>query len=98
MQKTKFSSNKQYLFGLLFSRNAKKAHTVYYKLFYSVRIGTSPKPLKKAAAKKSFSGMHIIDVTCFDEYFSFHLITGNIIFHTDLLPRGLVQPPCCCVL
>ena len=27
MKKTKFSSHKQYLFGLLFSRNAKKAHT-----------------------------------------------------------------------
>ena len=87
MQKTTFSSNKQYLFGLLFSRNVKKAHTVYYKLFYSVRIGTSPKPLKKAAAKKSFSGMHIIDVTCFDEYFLFHLITGNIIFRQICYPE-----------
>ena len=27
MWKTNFSSHKQYLFGLLYSRNAKKAHT-----------------------------------------------------------------------
>ena len=52
--KTKFSSHK--LFGVLFSMNIKspiqsKAH---YNFFYSVWKETSHKPLKVAAAKKSF--------------------------------------------
>ena len=56
MWKTKSTSYKQYFFGLLFSRNAKEADTdqIYYKLFYSVSKEASHKPLKPAAAKKSF--------------------------------------------
>ena len=43
--------------------------------------------------------MFIIDTTCFDESFLFHVITANVIFYTNKsLPRGLVQSPCCCVL
>ena len=72
---------------------------VYYKLFYSVPKETSHKLLKVAAAKKYFPSVYITDTTCFDECFLFDAITGNIIFYTNLsLPRGLVQPPCCCVL
>ena len=72
---------------------------VYYKLFYSVSKEASHKPLKVAAAKKSFPSVFIIDTTCFDECFLFHVITGNSIFYTNVsLPRGLVQPPCCCFL
>ena len=85
MWKTKFSSHQGYLFGLLFSRNAK----VYYKLFYSVWKEMSHKPLKVAAAKKYFSSLY---PTCFDECFLFHAITGRHYFYTNLsLPRGLVQ-------
>ena len=46
---------------------------------------TSHKPLKVAAAKKSFRSMYIIDTAYFDECFLFHLITGNTIFYTNLL-------------
>ena len=72
---------------------------VSYKLFYSLWKETSHKPLKVAAAKKSFQSVYIIDTTCFDECFLFYMITGSSIFYTNLsLPCGLVQPPCCCVL
>ena len=37
----------------------------------------SHKPLKVAAAKKSFPSVFIIDATCFDECFLFHVITGR---------------------
>ena len=66
---------------------------------YPVLKEASYKPLKIAAAKKSFTSVFIIDTTCFVECFSCHVITANSIFYTNLLlPRGLVQPPCCCVL
>ena len=72
---------------------------VSYKLFYSLWKETSHKPLKVAAAKKSFQSVYIIDTTCFDECFLFYMVTGSSIFYTNLsLPCGLVQPPCCCVL
>ena len=65
----------------------------------SVSKEASHKLLKVAAAKKHFPSVFIVDTTCFDEYFSFHVITANSIFYTYLsLPRGLVQPPCCYVL
>ena len=38
------------------------------------------KPLKITAAKTSFSIMYIIDKTCFDLCFIFHLITGRHYF------------------
>ena len=64
----------------------------YYKLFHSVSKEVPHKPLKVTAAKKSFPSVFIIDTTSFDEFFSFHVITTNSIFHTNLsLPRGLVE-------
>ena len=50
---------------------------VYYKNFYSVWKETSHKPLIVAAAKKSFPSMYIIDKTCFDLCFLFHVIIGR---------------------
>ena len=40
----------------------------------------SHKPLKVAAAKKSFPNVYIIDWTCFDECFLFHVITRRHYF------------------
>ena len=72
---------------------------VYYKHCYIVSNEASHKPLKVAAAKKSFPSMFIIDTTSLNECYLFYLITGNSTFYTNLsLPTGLVQPPCCCVL
>ena len=53
---------------------------VYYKLFYSVWKETSHKPLKVTTAKITFPNMYIIDRTCFDLRFLFHVITGRHYF------------------
>ena len=51
-----FFFHKQYLFGQLFSRNAKKTHTdqSYCKLFHSVQKEPSHKPLKVPDVKEVF--------------------------------------------
>ena len=74
--------------------------TVYTTSFpYWVSKEASHNTLKVAAAKKYLPSVFIIDTTCFDQCFSFHVITANSIFYTNLsLTKGLVQPPCCCVL
>ena len=102
--KTKFSSHKQYLFDLLLPRTAKKTHTdqSIYKLSCTVWKKKSHKPLKVAAAKKSFPSLCTIETTCFNECFycmwSLEFFI-QITFYTNLsLPRVLVQPPCCYVL
>ena len=53
---------------------------VYYKLFYSVWKETSHKLLKVTTAKITFPNMYIIDRTCFDLRFLFHVITGRHYF------------------
>ena len=53
---------------------------VYYKFFYSVWKETSHKPLKVTTAKITFPNMYIIDRTCFDLRFLFHVITGRHYF------------------
>ena len=98
--KTKLSSlNSVYLdFSSLEMQRRLILTKAYYKLFYSVWKKTSHKLLKVAAAQNSFPTVYIIDTTGFDECFLFHVITGRHNFYTNLsLPRGLVQPPCCCV-
>ena len=53
---------------------------VYYKRFYSVWKETSHKPLKVTTAKITFPNMYIIDRTCFDLRFLFHVINGRHYF------------------
>ena len=79
MEKNWFASHKQYLFGRLFYRNAKT-------LFYFVRIKTTHKLSKVAAAKNVFIHcVYLIDTTCFDEYcFLFHVITRRHYFYKSL--------------
>ena len=57
---------------------------ILIKVLYYVSKSTSHEPLKVAAAKMSFPSVFIIDATCFDESFSFHVITANNIFCTTL--------------
>ena len=72
---------------------------VCYNLFYSVSKEAFHKPLKVAAAKKSFPRVFVIDTTCFNEFLLFYVITGKTAFHTNLtLPRHLVPPLCYCFL
>ena len=82
MQEIKFTFHKQYLFGRLFSRNAKKTHADKspLQIFHSVSKETTHKPSKVAASKNLSSSVHAIDTTCFDECFLFHLITGSHYF------------------
>ena len=102
ISKISFSFLKQYLFGLLFCRNAKKTRIDQIIPLYFVWNETSHKPLKVAAAKKSFPGVYIIDTTCFDKFFLFHVMTGrhyfknkSIVTHrfstTAMLLRSLQQ-------
>ena len=65
---------------------------VYYELCYSLWKETFHKPLKVATATKSFPSVYIIDTTCFNECFLFHVITGRHNFYTDLsLSRDLMN-------
>ena len=67
MKKTNFTSHKQYLFGLLFSRNAKETHadqsilqgfvlqSIYYKVHYPEK--TVLINLEKKKMQKTFSSI-----------------------------------------
>ena len=74
--KTELSSHKQYLLGLLFSKNAKNTHTGQSVLqtFLLCLKRNVKKPLKQVAAKR-LSQVSIIDTICFNECFLFHAIT-----------------------
>ena len=67
---------------LLFSRNAKKTYTdqSILQFFYSLRKEKTCKPSKIAAAKSFSPSVCIIDITCFEECFLFHVITGRHCF------------------
>ena len=71
MKKTNSTSRKQYLFGPLFSRNAKETHTdqSILQYFYSLWKERTHKPSKETAAKTFFSSVYVIGRTCFDECF-----------------------------
>ena len=76
---TNFTSQKQYLFGFLFSRNARKTPTdhnfsIHYN-FFLLWKQTSHKTLKVTDEKNFFSSVYVINAACFDACFSFHLIT-----------------------
>ena len=77
-------SNKQYLFCLLISlemqKNTLEQTKMYHTFSYFVWKGTTHKPLKVAAAKTFFSSVYVIGTTCFDERFSFCVITGRHYF------------------
>ena len=69
--KTKMTSHRSYLFGLLFSINSKKTHPdqSVSQIFYSVSKETTHKPSKVAAAKNLSSSVNDIGTNCFDEFF-----------------------------
>ena len=82
MWKTKFTSLKQFLFGLLFSINTKETDTdqKILQLFNSVKKEISHKPSKAAAAKKFFQVAIVIGTNSFDECFLLHAVTRNYYF------------------
>ena len=77
MKKSNFTSYKQYLFGLLFSRNAKETHVdqsilqcfVLQGILQNIQLWKDRicKPSKEAAAKNLFFNLYVIGTTCFNE-------------------------------
>ena len=99
VSETKFTSYKQcfLVFPSLEMQSRLMQSKVYNKLYYSVSTEAYHKHLKVAAPKKSFPSVFAIDTNCFDDCFLFY--NWNSIFYTNLsLPKGLIQPPWCCVL
>ena len=67
--------------------------------FYSVWIEMTHKPSEVAAAKMFFSGVYVIDATCFNECVLFHVITGrHYILWKSVLTLGFFQLPYFCFL
>ena len=68
---------------LVFSSRERKRRLIqtkiYYKLFYCLKRNIS-KSFKSDSCKKSFPSMYIIDKTCFDLCFLFHVIIGRHYF------------------
>ena len=50
------------------------------RIFLLYRKVNDPQTLKVAAAKSLFSSVYIIGTTCFDEYFSFYVVSKMITF------------------
>ena len=50
------------------------------QVFYFLRIETTHNLSKVAAAKKVLSTVYVIDTTCFNECFLFHVITRRHYF------------------
>ena len=75
--KTKPSPHKQSLFDLLFPRNAKKTHTdqsILQTFSLCLKRHVSHTFIS-SSCKNVFPKCGVIDTTCFDEFFLFHVIT-----------------------
>ena len=80
---------------------------IHFKCCYSVRIKTTHNPSKVAAAVcicvlyvyMFFYSVYVVDATCFNECFLFHVITGKHYFLQKFLATmRFVQPPYCCFI
>ena len=110
MYEIKFNSRKQYLFSLILililivSALLKQRRLIQTKVhfkvcYYSVRTETTHKPSNVIAAKTFFSSVYVIDATCFDECFLFHVVTGRHYFWQKfVVTYRFFQPPYWCFL
>ena len=82
MRKSKLSSYKEYLFDLLFSTNAKKAHADQSipRTFLLCLKRNVLQSFKKSSCKKVLIRCVCIDPICFEECFLFHVISGKHYF------------------
>ena len=80
--KSKFTSHKQYLFGLVFSGNAKKTHTEQSILQFSLLClkRSDSQSFKSSNCKENFSPVCIFFVQLASKVFLFRLITGRFCF------------------
>ena len=62
-----------------------KQTKVCHMFSYFIWKETTHKPLKVAAAKSLFASVYIIGTTCFDECFSFYVITKRYFFRESSL-------------
>ena len=74
--KTKFPFHKQFLFGILFARNAKEAHTVQ-SILQTFLLCLKRNISQNLSMYKYFANVYVTDTTCFDGSFKFHMITGR---------------------
>ena len=74
--------HKNNIFALVFSSNAKRIHTDQSLLqtFVLSLKATVLLTFKGAAAKTCFPSVYIIDTSCFDECFLFHVTTERPCF------------------
>ena len=101
MKKTSFTSHKQHLLGLLFSRNAKETHAdqIILQCFYSLSKERTHKPSKEVAAKNFISSVNVIGTNSFGECFLPHLITRTYCFSQKcVVALRFFLAPCCSVL
>ena len=74
------SSSIYFVFLPLEMQKRLKQTKVCHAFSYFIWKETTHKPLKVAAAKSLFSSVYIIGTTCFDECFSFYVITKRHYF------------------
>ena len=104
MQKTKSTSHKQYLCGLLLSRNVIRTHkdhsTLHFFLSLSFSLSlslsvwkeTTHKPSNVAASTNLSSSVYVINMICFEECFLFYVITGRHYFFKTFIVTLRVFP------
>ena len=74
------SSSIYFVFLPLEMQKRLKQTKVWHALSYFVWKETTHKPLKVAATNSLFSSVYVIGATCFDECFSFYVITKRHYF------------------
>ena len=76
-----------------------KQTNVCHAFSYFVWKETTHKPLKVAVAKSLFSSVYVIGTTCFDECFSFDVITRRHYFSWKFIATlRLSSVPFCCLI
>ena len=81
MKKANFTSHKQYLFGLLYSKIAEETYTEQSILGCFTLWKERPhNPSQEAAAKKVSCSVYVIGTTSFNEIFLLHKTTGGHYF------------------
>ena len=85
MKEIKFTSHKQYSFGLLFSIKVKDdSYRPKYTSSFLICPNLNNSQTFKSSSCKNFFLRYVIDATYFDERFLFHVITGRRYFSKSL--------------
>ena len=82
--KNKSTSHIQYLFGHLFSRNAKKTHADQMIVQVFLALSEKKHPSKEEVAKNFFPSVYVIGTACFDECFFIPYDNWKTLFFTQI--------------